>query len=123
MCEPVSAVMRTGLRQRICIGLRKRIPGGGDRRATLAHDARRRRPKDRVQEGLTFQPPDISRSFLTVREVWKNGDCLVDDAVAGEPVSLLNSLLTGKITGKFAKNGRNPPVLPAVGAANSMACG
>jgi hypothetical protein len=79
--------MRTGLRQRICIGARKRIPGGGDRRATLAYDAPRRRPKDRVQEGLTFQPPDISRSFLTVRDAWKNGDWLVVCPVTIEPVS------------------------------------
>jgi hypothetical protein len=32
-------------------------------------------------------------------------DCMAEDAVSCEPVSAANSLLTGKLTGNFAKSG------------------
>ena len=35
-------------------------------------------------------------------------DCVADDAVSCEPVSAPNSLLTGKLTGNFAKSGPPP---------------
>src|SRR5215467_4704755 len=39
---------------------------------------------------------------------WRRQDWLADDAVSCEPVSAANSLLTGKLTGNFAKSGRPP---------------
>jgi hypothetical protein len=35
-------------------------------------------------------------------------DCVAEDAVSCEPVSALNSLLTGKLTGNFAESGPPP---------------
>jgi hypothetical protein len=47
----------------------------------------------------------MSRTFPTCGSSTHRLDWLADDAVQCEPVSAPNSLLTGKITGKFAKLG------------------
>src|SRR6478752_3843061 len=51
------------------------------------------RRKGRADAGL-------SRKVSVIRD---SRDCVVADAVAVEPVSILNSLLTGKLTGNFVK--------------------
>jgi len=48
--------------------------------------------------------PGMSR-VLTHREITpRRPDCLADETVSGEPVCEANSLLSGKITGNFAKS-------------------
>ena len=50
------------------------------------------------------------------------GECVVANAVAIEPVSAPNSLLTGKLTGNFAKSGLTEAIFAPAQAANSMPC-
>jgi hypothetical protein len=48
---------------------------------------------------------------------------LADEPVGFEPVSNPNSLLTGKLTGNFAKSGPSPVILTSRQRVNSMASG
>src|SRR5215470_5849235 len=47
----------------------------------------------------------MSRKLTRAGHGSQRPDCVADDAVTYEPVSAANSLLTGKLTGNFAKSG------------------
>src|SRR5262249_45440577 len=48
------------------------------------------------------------RVLLQTGHSQQRPDCVADDAVSCEPVSAPNSLLTGKLTGNFARSGPPP---------------
>src|SRR5215468_7336096 len=50
----------------------------------------------------------MSRKLTRAGHGSQRPDCVAEDAVSCEPVSAPNSLLTGKLTGNFAKSGPPP---------------
>src|SRR5262249_16695995 len=87
------------------------LPNSGFRCRETGFPGRRKKPLTspepqinglRDQDGRTKTPPNrgISHAF---RKSPQLRECVVADAVPIEPVSTLNSLLTGKLTGNFVK--------------------